>query len=294
MLTQKTDASKKDYGRPDDSLKKQNTQHLARNEKYQQNYSKQFGKAERHERTMEQMITAQKERADDISFPGQSFDQPNKYKKAKSLARPKKIDRSGFKRRASPSKDRLPSRTGEGWRPATLPSAEAEVDYLQAMERQAELADFDRDEKFLKNYAKRHFATDEPTTGAAAQRQAAIDVLRHWSAGEMGICTPAMPAEGGEEEAAAVALGMAGKAAAWEAADARALAVASTRAFVELSPGEADEIDLSLEEAWEGGEEDDEDEGEEEEEDEDGEGEEEEGEEKEGEEMEEDGEEEME
>jgi len=87
---------------------------------------------------------------------------------------------------------------------------------------------------------------------------------------------------------------MAGKAAAWEAADARALAVASTRAFVELSPGEADEIDLSLEEAWEGGEEDDEDEGEEEEEDEDGEGEEEEGEEEEGEEMEEDGEEEME
>ena len=130
MLTQKTDASKKDYGRPDNSLKKQNTQHLARNEKYQQNYSKQFGKAERHERTMEQMITAQKERADDISFPGQSFDQPNKYKKAKSLARPKKIDRSGFKPRASPSKDRLPSRTGEGWRPATLPSAEAEVDYL--------------------------------------------------------------------------------------------------------------------------------------------------------------------
>ena len=90
-----------------------------------------------------------------------------------------------------------------------------------------------------------------------------------------------------------MALGMAGEAAAWEAADARALAVASTRAFVELSPGEADEIDLSLEEAWEGGEEDDEDEGEEEE-DEDGEGEEEEGEEEEGEEMEEDGEEEME
>ena len=184
--------------------------------------------------------------------------------------------------------------------PASLPQPEALVgQVLERCERRAllkhfELADFDRDEKFLKNYAKRHFAADEPTTGAAAQRQAAIDVLRHWSAGEMGICTPAMPAEGGEEEAAAVALGMAGKAAAWEAADARALAVASTRAFVELSPGEADEIDLSLEEAWEGGEEDDEDEGEEEEEDEDGEGEEEEGEEEEGEEMEEDGEEEME
>ena len=76
------------------------------------------------------MILAQKERADDISFPGQSFDQPNKYKKAKSLARPKKIDRSGYKHRASQSKGRLPSRTGEGCRPATLPSAEAEVDYL--------------------------------------------------------------------------------------------------------------------------------------------------------------------
>ena len=182
--------------------------------------------------------------------------------------------------------------------PALLPQPEALVgQVLERCERRAllkhfELADFDRDEKFLKNYAKRHFAADEPTTGAAALRQAAIDVLRHWSAGEMHICTP--PVQIGEEETAA-ALGMAGDASAWEAADARAIAVASTRACVELSPGEADEIDLSLEEAWEGGEEDEDDdeEGEEEEGD-DEEGEEDEDDDDEGDEMEEDGEEDME
>lgn len=41
MLTQKTDASKKNYTHSEHALKKQNTHHLARNEKYQNSYSKQ-------------------------------------------------------------------------------------------------------------------------------------------------------------------------------------------------------------------------------------------------------------
>ena len=48
---------------------------------------------------------------------------------------------------------------------ADLPRARCE---RRALLKHFELADFDRDEKFLKNYAKRHFAADEPTTGAAA------------------------------------------------------------------------------------------------------------------------------
>ena len=38
------------------------------------------------------MTSAWKDRGDDISFPGQSFEQLNKYKKAKSLAKPKKVE----------------------------------------------------------------------------------------------------------------------------------------------------------------------------------------------------------
>lgn len=47
------------------------------------------------------MISAWKDRGDDISFPGQSFEQLNKYKKAKSLAKPKKVERSASKNAAS-------------------------------------------------------------------------------------------------------------------------------------------------------------------------------------------------
>jgi hypothetical protein len=130
MLTQKTDASKNNYTHSEHALKKQNTHHLARNEKYQNNYSKQYGKVERHDQATDQMISVQKETGEDAGFPGQSFEQLNKYKKAKSQAKPKKVERSAFKNRASQSKCRLPSRTGEGWRPAILPPAEAEVDYL--------------------------------------------------------------------------------------------------------------------------------------------------------------------
>ena len=92
-----------------------------------------------------------------------------------------------------------------------------------ALLKHFELADFDRDEKFLKNYASasRRRADD----GAAALRQAAIDVPP-LSAGEMHICTP--PAQIGEEGGGARD---SGDASAWEAADARN--VASTRACVD-------------------------------------------------------------
>ena len=83
-----------------------------------------------HDQTTDQVISAQKEKGEDVGFPGQPFERLNKYKKAKSLAKPKKVERSAFKNRASQSKCRLPSRTGEGWRPAILPPPEAEVDYL--------------------------------------------------------------------------------------------------------------------------------------------------------------------
>ena len=96
MLTQKTDASKNNYTHSEHALKKQNTHHLARNEKYQNNYSKQYGKVERHYQATDQMISAQKETGEDAGFPGQSFEQLNKYKKAKSQAKPKTVEKSAF------------------------------------------------------------------------------------------------------------------------------------------------------------------------------------------------------
>ena len=67
----------------------------------------------------------------------------------------------------------------------------------------------------------------------------------------MRFCCRPIDAERGKS----TVLQMAGAAGAWEVVDARTLAAASEEAYVELSPGVADEIDLSLEDAaWEGAE----------------------------------------
>ena len=92
--------------------------------------------------------------------------------------------------------------------PASLPQPEALVgEVLERCERRAllkhfQLADFKSDAAFLRNYAaKRIEAGGEAAAGA---RQTAIEVLRHWSAGEMRFCaTPRRSRGGGDPTGAA-------------------------------------------------------------------------------------------
>ena len=98
--------------------------------------------------------------------------------------------------------------------PASLPQPEALVgEVLERCERRAllkhfQLADFKSDAAFLRNYAAKQ--SEAGGEAAAGARQTAIEVLRHWSAGEMRFC--ATPGEAGEETAA---LTMAGPPDAW-------------------------------------------------------------------------------